>query len=311
MATAPARSGVVNRGGTGHQQGTYGPQPQTPTQIPADDAGGSAQAVLKGILDQWGLGALTGWAWEKITAGASIDQVVYELRQTTEYKTRFAGNVTRQAAGLPPLSEADYLGYEQQVRQMMTYYGLPKGFYDTPGDFAGFIGGDVSVSELHDRVLEGVKLAQSDVATQGAYGRLYGQGANGQLTSYGVGDLAAYYLDETKALPLLQRQGEAAQVAGAAVRTGFGDIDRITAEHLASIGVSADQAASGFGQLAGLGQVTQRILGDTQDAMSQGDQVAAVFDQNATAQAELSRRQRARVAGAQGPRTTYANTQGG
>lgn len=282
---------------------------QTPATIPAAD--GSAQAVIRGILNQWDLGDLTPWAWEKITAGASFDQVLFELRDTKEYKARFAGNLERQRAGMAPMTEADYLNYEQSARQMFRYYGLPAGFYDTPDDFAKFIGGDVSISELHDRVQQAVTLAQTDLVTQGEYGRLYGQNAAGAPVSFSVGDLAAHMLDPARALPLLQRQTQAAQIAGAGLRTGFGQIDRIAAEHLAALGVTDTQAAAGFGQLAGLGEVTGKIIGDTGPGMSKEAQIGAVFDQNAAQAEELSRRQRGRKAGFATSAGQYAETQRG
>lgn len=278
-------------------------------QIPATTT--SAQSTLRDILDQWGLAGLADWAWQKIVAGASLDQVIYEMRQTPEYKKRFAGNVVRQDAGLAPMTETEYLQYEQSARQVMAYYGLPQGFYDQPDDFAAFIGKDVSVSELHDRVQQAVTLAQADITSQGEYGRLYGVGPNGAPVSYSVGDVAAYMLDQTRALPLLQRQVQAGTIAGAAKRTGFGEIDRIAAEHLAALGVTDTQAVAGFGQLAGLGEVTGTIIGDTGPGLSKQDQISAVFEENAAAAEELSRRKRARVAGYKGSGGSYAETQRG
>lgn len=245
-----------------------------------------AQAQLREILDQWGLGGLVQWAWDKLTSGAAPAQIIYELRQTSEYKTRFQGNVARTSKGLTPLAEADYLSYEEQARQMMRYYGLPSSFYDQPEDFANFIGGDVSITELHDRVTEANTALQSTPEDKRAWARLYGVNDGAQL---------AYFIDPARALPVLQRQNAAAQAAGAASRTGFGDLSLLSAERLAALGISQDQATAGFQQLAGLKQVTGSIVGDVTPGMSEQDQVAAQFAGDAQAQANLSRRQRGRL----------------
>ena len=225
-----------------------------------------------------------------------MDQIIYEMRQQDAYKQRFAGNTARTAAGLPPMSEADYLNYEQSARQMFQFYGLPKTFYDQPSDFADFIGKDVSVTELTDRVQLAAQRMNAQPEEDKAWARLYG---------VSTGDQLAYFLDESKALPILQRQAAAANLAGIGAGTGFGDISAADAEHLAGIGVTADQARQGFGQLAGMKQVTGQIVGDTGPGMTQGEQLGAVFDQNAANVADLSRRQRGRLANFQARAARY------
>ncbi|HEY2332963.1 MAG TPA: hypothetical protein VGH94_13675 [Acidimicrobiales bacterium] len=294
--TVEGRAAVSSLAGAG-RLGAATATPAAP--LSASDQG--ALASLRTMLDGWGLGGLTDWAWQKLTSGASMDQIVYEMRQTDQYKQRFAGNVARQAAGLTPMTEADYLNYEQSARQLFSFYGLPKTFYDQPSDFADFIAKDVSVTELSDRVQLASQRMNAQPEEDKAWARLYG---------VSTGDQLAYFLDESKALPILQRQAAAANLAGIGTRTGFGDIDRAAAERLAGMGVTADQATQGFGQLAGMKQVTGQIIGDTGPGMTQGEQLGAVFDQNATNVADLSRRQRGRLANFQAPSGTYSQTQG-
>jgi hypothetical protein len=260
-----------------------------------------ALASLRSMLEGWGLGGLTDWAWQKLTSGASMDQIIYEMRQSDQYKARYAGNVARQAQGLPPMSETDYLNYEQSARQMFAYFGLPKTFYDQPEDFAKFIGGDVSVTELHDRVQIASQRMMAQPEEDKAWARLYGVTGGQQL---------AYFLDAERALPLLQRQAQAANLAGIGTQTGFGEITAAEAEHLAGTGVTAAQAQAGFGQLAGMKEITGQIVGDVGPGMTQGEQLGAVFDQNAENVAKLSRRQRARLANFQGPGGAFTQTQG-
>src|SRR5690606_434666 len=101
------------------------------------------------------------------------------------------------AAGLPVLSPAEYLATERSYAQVMKNYGLPKGFYDDPADFAGFIGGSVSASELQERVQ-----SYSDLANR------EDPAIKAQLRAMGMndGDLLAFYMDPTRANPLIRKK---------------------------------------------------------------------------------------------------------
>lgn len=268
----------------------------------AGSAEESAHVVLRGVLEGWGLGELVDWAWAKIVAGASIEQVVYELRQTTQYKTRFSGNAGLVEKGYTPLSEAAYLDYENSTRQMYQYYGLPKGFHDSQADLGKLIAGNVSVAEQRDKVVAYRALLDAEPAEQQAFGRLYGIDSGTQL---------AYFIDPDRALPFLQRAQRSASVASAALTTGFGEIDRITAERLDALGVDSATAAAGFTDLARAAQVTGQILGDQQPGMSQQEQLAATFEGNAAAQAKLSRRAKERTGAYTGGAGQYATTNAG
>jgi hypothetical protein len=48
------------------------------------------------------------------------------LRGTDAYKKRFAANAARIAKGLGALSEAEYIGLEDQYQNIMRNYGLPQ-----------------------------------------------------------------------------------------------------------------------------------------------------------------------------------------
>jgi hypothetical protein len=73
--------------------------------------------------------------------------------------------------------------------------------------------------------------------------------------------LTAYYLDPTKALPLLQKQAATAQIGAEALKQGLA-FDQSYAEQLATEGVSQNQAQEGYeqigqemGTLTSLGQI--------------------------------------------------------
>lgn len=263
---------------------TYG------TTTPTTGADTPAKAQLKMYLDQWGLGELVEWAWGQLTAGSSAEQVMLSLRDQQAYKVRFAGNTVRAQKGLPPLSEAQYLAYEGQARQMMRAAGLPADLFDQPDDFAMYVGNDVSVSELAERVQMAATYAANDPTVSAA------ERAE-MVRLYGEGGLAAYYLDPNKALPVLQRQTNAAAAAAAAQRAGFGALDRGQAERVTDLSSSIEQTAQAFGQLARQKELMRSLPGEMETPdITADEQINAALGNDAVASEKISRRGKKRVA---------------
>jgi len=262
------------------------PPPLPPVAAPKTaDPNQSAKDIIKGSLESWGLGSLTDWAWTLLTQGASTDQVIAQLRTRDEYKQRFKGNVQRQAAGLTPLSEGEYLAYEDQARQIMKAAGMPPGFYDSPDDFAAFIGNDTSASELNQRVQLGFTLVNQEPE------EVKQEAARLGLT---MSDQAAAVLDPNTALPILQRKLQMAQIGGASVMQGYGQLGADQLDRLASFGVDEATARKGFGNLVSLSPLLQQYAGE--ENISQNEALGAQFGLDAQAQDKLSRRQRERLA---------------
>lgn len=282
-------------GGTGGTGGTTGGT-GTGTQEQQN-----ALANIRQTLNTYGLGDLADWAWQEIIAGKSDQQVLLDLMQTPQFKARFPGIDARQKAGLPPISPGEYVSYENQATQLMRAAGLPSGFWDSPADFTHLIAADVSINELTQRV---------NLATQAAYqvpsevratlARDYGVGAGG---------LAAFFLDEKTALPLIQRDFTSAQIGGAAWRTGYGST-RSEDERLTDLGVTADQAQQGFTQLVGQRQLFSGLPGENTTGIAREDQLAATFGGNALAQEKVVRRAQRRVAEFSGG-GSFSSGQGG
>ncbi|MGK5530857.1 hypothetical protein [Streptomyces sp. URMC 129] len=200
-----------------------------------------AFSALTAMFNSYGLGSLAGKIYEYTKAGYSADTVAILLQDTKEYKTRFAGNEARQKAGLPVLSPAEYLATESAYRQVLADAGLPKGFYDSPTDFEKWIAGDVSPTEIKSRVDDAAALAQSaDPAQRQALKQMFGVDEGG---------IVAYFLDQARAAPVLQRQAEAARIGAAALRRGL-LTDRDTFERYVSMGISGAAAEEGFAQVA-------------------------------------------------------------
>lgn len=217
------------------------PVPSTPSDYAAALKGASRDAfvALNDLFSSYGLGSLAPKIFDYIKSGYSADTISILLQDTAEYKQRFAGNAERVKNGLPVLSPAQYLATEQAYRQIFQQSGLPKSFYDSPQDFQNFIGQDISPTEVNSRV---------DLAKQAT--ALASPAYKQALNQMGIDDghLAAYFLDESKALPLVQKAAATAAIGAEALQRGF-QFNQQDAQHLAEMGITGSQAASGYAQI--------------------------------------------------------------
>jgi hypothetical protein len=226
-------SGLMGAGGAG-----------TPEQQAARK---SAYDLLFEQFNQYGLGGLVTPLKSLIMDNVSPSEFTIRLRDTDAYKKRFAANQTRIQKGLSALSEAEYIGLEDQYQNIMRNYGLPASYY-ARGDmgrqegFEKFIGGDVSAAELEDRIQTAQNRVINAAPEVAASLRTYYP----DITN---GDILAYSLDPEKALTEIRRKVTAAEIgAGAAMAGLTAGVSR--AEELARYGVTAEQARQGFQTIA-------------------------------------------------------------
>jgi len=199
-----------------------------------------AYMALNSLFSQYGLGSLAGKIYDYVKNGYGADTISILLQDTPEYKKRFAANQARLSAGMSVLSPAEYISVENSYRQIMKQSGLPEGFYDTNDDFTKFISGDMSPTELQGRV---------DLATQAT--TLANPAFKAALQQMGLsqGELAAYFLDQNRALPILQKSAATAAIGAEALQRGLA-FDQANAQDLATMGVSREQAAQGYAKIA-------------------------------------------------------------
>lgn len=212
-----------------------------------------ARQILLDALQKWGidtrnsgpnsLGALVD---KYVKAGifgqnTNADTVQLYLQDTKEWKTRFAGieALRKNYPDVPVPSIAEYLATERSMAQVMQAAGLPKGFYDSPADFAQFIGNNVSPTELNQRVQDATTAAQN---LDPGFRNYLKQAGYGDLT---LSHLASYMLDPKRAEPLITRDLEAAKVAGAASTHGF-NLTNSAAQQIQSMGLTEYQLRSGL-----------------------------------------------------------------
>lgn len=254
----------------------------------------SAQDIIRGFLGQYGLTELADWAWALYTEGNSIEEIMLAMREQPAYQTRFPAMEALSQQG-KAITEAEYIDYERTVSGLVQNWGIPKGMYDTPEGIANLLTSNVSAAEVNDRM----RLAASAVYTAPKEVR----DSMRDLFGLTPGDMVGYWLDPDKALPLLEKQYQAAEVTGAARQQQIG-INLDEAMRLAQNGVTYDRALEGFGQVASMSDLSNQEQGG--QAVGQGDLIRGVFG-DAEAQrrmTEEARRRSARYQAAEGGAAT-------
>jgi hypothetical protein len=249
-----------------------------------------ARSTMASVLATYGLGDLSDFVYNEIIAKETVninnpDAIIFAIREQPAYKKRFAGNAARLKKGLSELDPASYIALENQFRQTLQSNGLPANFYDQAEDFQAFIEGDVSPSELNERVQQGYRaVADADPAVKEQMRTLYG---------VDEGQLAAYFLDPKRTAPLLSRQAQAANIAARGFEQGGIQLSGAFAEDLARRGISEQQARAGFAEVGALGELRQTFAGET--ALSSEQLAGAAFGIDVAAQQELERKRRQRT----------------
>ena len=210
--------------------------------------GQSAYDLLLAEFNRYGLGSLLDDVKNLIVTGADEASLTLALRQTKAYQARFAANQTRINNGLRALSEAEYVTLEDQYQNVMRNYGLPATYYtkDSTGKQAGFekfIAGDVSASELEDRI----SIAQKRVIDAAPQVK---EALKQFYPDIKDGDILAYTLDPTQGLANIQKKVLAAEIGGAALGSKLAT-SATRAEELARYGVTAESARAGYEAIGG------------------------------------------------------------
>jgi hypothetical protein len=255
-------------------------------------SGESAYALLYQEFAQYGLGGLVEPLQSYIQDGLSPAEFTLRLRETPAYQKRFAANKQRIAKGLTALSEAEYIGLEDQYQNIMRNYGLPASYYEKgdggvqPG-FEKFLANDVSATELEDRVVTAQKrVINANPEVTAALKQFYPDITNG--------DILAYTLDPTKAIEDIKRKVTTAEIGGAAMQAGLkAGLSR--AEELRAAGIDKAAAQEGYSVIAG--------------GLQRGSQLAAIYGEDpytqTTAESEIfkvpgaqeARKQRQKITG--------------
>ena len=247
----------------------------------------SAYDLLYQQFNDLGIGGLVPELKTFIEEGISSAEFTLRLRQTDSYKKRFAGNAQRVTKGLRVLSEAEYISLEDQYQDVMRQYGLPESYYargemGRQEGFEKFIAGNISASELEDRIMTAQKRvinANPEVA----------QALKTFYPGISQGDILAYTLDPTKAIEDIKRKVTAAEIGGAAARSGL-TTNVADADYLRRYGVTKESAEQGYATIAGgleRGSQLANIYGQTPYTQTTAEQ--EVFAVPGASQAKAAR----------------------
>jgi len=255
----------------------------------------NAIAVLTDRFTKYGLASLVPKIRELAIAGASEDTIALQLQETEEYKQRFRANEDRIKKGLKVLDPGDYLGLEDDYRQILRAYGLKA--FDTDDYVQQFIANDISETELSNRVVTAVQRVQNaDPAILATLRGYYGISDN---------DLVAYVLDPNQQFQKIERQVAAAEIGAAAGLQGL-KAGVTVAEQLAAQGITKAQAQKGYATIADILPTAEKlsdIYGGTLDEYRQSEAEQEVFNTLASAQRKrraLAEREIATFTGASG-----------
>lgn len=283
------------------------------TELNKTRAKDDARVLLAKTLSDYKLDSLTPYVYELIASdklvNANQDMFVAMIKDRPEYQKRFSANAARLKNNLPELSPGTYIGLENSYKATLRSNGLPDNFYDDPQeDFAKWIEGDVAPSEVQARIEKGYNaVANADPEVKRQMQALY---------NVSESELAAYFLDPTRAKPIIEnkqiiRQAQAANIAARAVEQGgvnlASDEARTLYEDLANRGFSEGQIMAAFQDVGKLGELKTTLSGET--ALSQQDIVSGAFGIDTGSTLELEKRRRRRVGEFAGG-GSFARTQG-
>jgi hypothetical protein len=248
----------------------------------------SAYNILRMEFEQYGLGSLVTDIRDLLVNDTPVSEFGLRLRGTDAYKSRFKANEARISAGLSALSPAEYVALEDQYQNVMRNYGLPASYYtkDQTGKQVGFekfIAGDVSATELEDRISTAQKrVINANPEVSQALKAFYPDITNG--------DILAYTLDPNQGLEAIKRKITAAEIGGAAMGQNLATSEA-RAMQLAGYGVTKEQAQQGFqtvAEVAPRGSQLADIYG--QAPYGQAEAEAEVFNTQGSAQAAARRK---------------------
>jgi len=278
--------------GTSTTSGTPTPKGTTPT--PQTGVTQTAKDVVNSFLKEAGMGALSDAIWSQWTSGTTAAQILDYVRTTPEYATRFPAMKTLNEAGRN-ISEASYIAKEQADIEIMRQAGISDAIATNRTLLGDLIKNNVNIVELQKRTL----LAQDSILSKDPSVLKYAKDAFG----LSAGDLMAFALAPEIALPVLEQQARAIQIGGAALQAGFAtdmasnELKKSQAEALAAQGVTAEQAKTGFTNLAQMGQYGTALPGSNPaETLTQKELIDAQFGMSPEAIMKLQKAKQTKTA---------------
>ena len=171
----------------------------------------------------------------QIDGDVPAEAIMLNMRGQGFYQTRFSGNAALRKKGLAEMDPADYLRAERSYSQLLTSAGLSNiGTRDT---FAKLIGGEVSATELEDRINNVYdRINNADTALQDELGKFFNTGLSKK-------DLAEALLLGSEGAASLKRKVSMAEISSEFTPRGL--TSALGIEQLQQLGVTREQARTG------------------------------------------------------------------
>ena len=265
--------------------------------------------ILKNELTNLGLPEFVPIIQGYITQDISPTVAPALLEQTDVYKQRFKGNEARRQKGLQQLDMAGYLNAERDYRQLLKDNNLSA--LDNKDTYAALIGGDVSLNEAQDRIINVFnKIDNADAVLKQNINQYFGQ--------YGVTDptiqkqqVALAILGGNQAASALQRTLQKAQLRAGAQMAGL-TVAETNVEELQKQAESAGVAdvyglaKQGFSTLAQTQPTTEKlaqIYGEDTTSLQPELQQEAFFGLASQRRKKLQEKEQATFGGQAGTST--------
>lgn len=260
----------------------------------------SAYETLKTEFTKYGLGddAFLAEVKNLILTGTPTSEATLKLRATNEYAARFAGNQERLNSGKNVYDEATYLSLENQYRETFGAYGLDNLLgpdkKTAQAKLAQYIGQDKSPLEIKKRVQMAVEQVQNRTDVRMMFAEYYPE-----ITDK---DLVSYFLEPKDTLASLENKVNIAKIGSTAMRQGL--VSNITtAQELSEMGLSEEQAAAGYKNVATVLPDAQKLSAIEGNQYTQTEAEGAYLKNMASEQrklAKLAEREQARFTGSSG-----------
>jgi len=263
----------------------------------------SAISWLAQTLTSFGLSGMAGAIDSLVQEwGTNTDVISLKLKDTSQYKERFAGLLALQQKGVTDVAnEAQYIQLESQYRQAFRENGLQNFLGDAGSSTERSKIADIvskfslSVNEVRDRISDAQRVAaNTPQEVKDAFARYYGVDSS---------QLVQYALDPQRTADIINRQANAAMAGGIAAQSHLG-IGSTTAELVAGQAGTGDiqvgQLRNQFVDAAQVRDATKRLAAIENTDLTDDESVQASLALDAEAQKKvtgLQSRERARFGG--------------
>lgn len=257
--------------------------------VPAGGSPLGPLGTMRGIMARANLSwKFADWVTHLVQEGLTPNEIEVRMEDHPEYRARFKPMFDRRDRNQPHTSPAEILNFERTAMEMMDAANMPATMYDHYTDFQDMISAGWSPEQLGQRINEGyLRVQTSPRPVREKFTEFFGPDGDAAM--------AAIFINPDIALPALQKQVAAAEVAGAGLTFGF-PIKRRKATEIAEAGFDYGSSMERFAGLEEMSPLMSETMGEAQGRGAQDitfdEGAAAVFGLEGAGAASRSLRER-------------------